>query len=919
MALVAAGVLACPQIALAQVDVLYGFKAPDAVNPFVSLLLAADGNFYGATYSGGAAERGTIFKAAPDGTVTVLHSFTGDPFNGFTSGDGAYPAGALIQATDGNFYGLTTSGGTSNNGTAFKMTAAGTVTILHSFDSTEGGPLYGALVEGSDGNFYGTTYSGGSGYGRVFKMTPAGVVTTLYAFTGGPGGVGPNAGVILAADGNFYGTTVAGGSADAGTVFKLTPAGVITVLHSFANGPSDGANPQGTIIQATDGNLYGTTYAGGPSGVGTAFKITLAGTYTMLHGFSASADGSTLWASLLEAPDGNFYGTALYGGTSGYGTVFRMTPAGTVTQVHSFSKTDGANPHGTLVKAADGSFYGTAYLGGAFNAGTIFQVTSGGTFTLRHSFTGGPEASRPFAGLIQAADGNLYGTTVSGGTSDMGTAFKMTPAGAVTVLHSFADNGDGRVFGSLMQATDGNFYGTANVIRPGMPSRGLIFRMTPGGIVTDLHDFDSRDGFGLIQASDGNLYGTTINGGESDRGTAFKMTLAGAFTLLHTFGSLDAVFPGGLIEATDGNFYGLATDDSHDTNLGIIFKMTPAGSVTTVHTFSGGAGGTSPSSLIQAPDGNLYGTTGRGGTSDLGTVFRMNLTGSSFTILHSFDGTDGANPDNPLVYASDGNFYGTIPGDGIRGAGKVFRMRPTGSVTVLHSFNFANGAHPYGSLVQSADGTIYGTTSGGGPFGMGVVFRFSIAPPPTVTLTVNRSGSGTGTVTTNPLGINCGASCAKDYTVGTAVTLTAAVSGNSFFAGWSGAGCTGIDPCLLSMTVDQTVTATFSATAFAFTDEPLPQQTQVKAAHFVELRQAINTLRANHGLAAFVFSDPTLASGSTVVKASHLAELRTALDDVYGGLGRPAPTYTDAAITAGLTVIKRVHILELRSAVRALE
>src|SRR5439155_964241 len=195
----------------------YGFKAPDAVRPFVPLLLAADGNFYGATYSGGAAERGTIFRAAPDGTVTVLHSFTGSAsYNGFPSGDGAYPAGALIQETDENFYGTTTGGEMSN----------------------------------------------------------------------------------------------------AGTVFNLTPAGVINVLHAFANSPSDGAYPLVPRIQATDGNLYGTTTAGGPSGVVTTFKITLSGTFTMLHGFSASADGSTLWASLLQAPDGNFYGTALYGGAN---------------------------------------------------------------------------------------------------------------------------------------------------------------------------------------------------------------------------------------------------------------------------------------------------------------------------------------------------------------------------------------------------------------------------------------------------------------------------------------------------------------------------------------------------------------------------------------------------------------------------
>jgi hypothetical protein len=187
-------------------------------------------------------------------------------------------------------------------------------------------------------------------------------------------------------------------------------------------------------------------------------------------------------------------------------------------------------------------------------------------------------------------------------------------------------------------------------------------------------------------------------------------------------------------------------------------------------------------------------------------------------------------------------------------------------------------------------------------------------------LTVNRTGSGTGTVTSNPLGINCGATCTAAYTVGTAVTLTAAVPSGSYFAGWSGAGCTGVDPCVVTMDVDKTVTATFSATAFTFTDEALtPQQTLVKAAHVVELRQAINTVRMNHGIGAFAFTDLTLTVGSALVKAVHIIELRTALDAVYDVVGRARPAYTDSTIMVGQTAIKRVHILEIRVAARALE
>jgi hypothetical protein len=191
---------------------------------------------------------------------------------------------------------------------------------------------------------------------------------------------------------------------------------------------------------------------------------------------------------------------------------------------------------------------------------------------------------------------------------------------------------------------------------------------------------------------------------------------------------------------------------------------------------------------------------------------------------------------------------------------------------------------------------------------------------PMATLTVTRQGSGTGTITSSPAGINCGATCAADYTAGTAVTITATVPSGSYFVGWSGAGCTGVDPCVVTMDVDKTVTATFSATAFTFTDEALtPQQTVVKAAHVVELRQAINTLRMNHGIGAFAFTDPTLTVGSALVKAAHIVDLRTALDAVYDAVGRARPAYTDSTIMAGQTTIKRVHILEIRLAVRALE
>jgi uncharacterized repeat protein (TIGR03803 family) len=325
--------------------------------------------------------------------VTILHAFG-------IGADGIGPNAALVQATDGNFYGTTVSGGASNSGTVFKMTVAGAVTVLHDFTSgtSDGSYPNASLIQGTDGNFYGTTYYGGGvstcpNCGTVFKMTPTGVVTILYAFgTGGTtDGANPDASLIQAADGNFYGTTAYGGALSDGTVFRMTPAGTLTVLHSFTGG-TDGAHPSAALIQATSGNFYGTTFGqNGPQS--TVFVMTPTGSVTGLHDFTGGTDGAPP-TSLIQAADGNFYGTTAtagaYGdGTFGDGTVFKMTAAGTVTVLHVFTAlTDGGGLNAALIQATDGNFYGMTQEGGASNVGTVFSMTPAGAFTVRHVFVG---------------------------------------------------------------------------------------------------------------------------------------------------------------------------------------------------------------------------------------------------------------------------------------------------------------------------------------------------------------------------------------------------------------------------------------------------------------------------------------------------------------------------------------------------
>jgi uncharacterized repeat protein (TIGR03803 family) len=314
---------------------------------------------------------------------------------------------------------------------------------------------FGALVPGADGSLYGTTGA------SVFKITLAGQLTTVYR---SPALGKPEGGLLRGTDGNFYGTS----SATPDTVFKITPAGQFTILHTFDR--TDGQAPYGGVIQATDGNFYGTTSGGGPKNGGTVFKITPDGTLTTLHSFGSTPnDGVNPMAGLLQARDGNFYGTTSGGGANRMGTVFKITPQGTLTILHTFGDTDGRGPYAKLVQAADGNFYGTTGQGGAtppkgFAGGTVFRMTPNGTLTTLYTFVrdspGVTDGYEPFAALVQISSGDFYGTTNSGGIGNAGTVFKITPLGTLTTIHKFIAATEGNIPAGLVQGPDGNLYGT---------------------------------------------------------------------------------------------------------------------------------------------------------------------------------------------------------------------------------------------------------------------------------------------------------------------------------------------------------------------------------------------------------------------------------------------------------------------------
>jgi uncharacterized repeat protein (TIGR03803 family) len=361
-----------------------------------------------------------------------------------------------------------------------------------------------------------------------------------------------------------------------------------SLVFSFTGnaGAEPGQQPYyGNLIQASDGNFYGTASEGGTDTDGTVYKLTPAGVFTLLHTFTGTTtDGSTPFGGLIQGTDGNFYGTTLQGGASGNGTIYKITSSGVFSLLYSFvgGSTDGSNPESGLVQGTDGNFYGTAFIGGVKNLGEVYTITPSGDYTVLHFFAGGTTDGRlPYGGLVQGTDGNFYGLTYQGGTSNDGVAYKITSGGAVTLLHSFTDNPDGRYTqGGLMQATDGNFYGTT--YEGGSSVYGTVFQMTPAGAVTILHNFTNATTDGglpvdtLVQGTDGQLYGTTYFGGANGDGTVFSMTLGGAFTLLHSFSTAttDGYRPfDGLVQGLDGNFYGADKLGGADTD-GTVYKMT---------------------------------------------------------------------------------------------------------------------------------------------------------------------------------------------------------------------------------------------------------------------------------------------------------------------------------------------------------
>ncbi len=730
--------------------ILFNFrKFPGGAYPYGSLFRSSNGALFGTAYAGGDSNLGTVFEWAGAG-YKVLHSFHG-------GSDGSNPAAGVVQDSAGNLYGTTYFGGPTNAGVVYKVTPSGQETVLYAFaGGADGSNPFAGVILDSAGNLYGTTLYGGltsctGGCGVVYKVAPSGQFTALHSFTGGADGATPYAGVTSDSAGNLYGTTYGGGTTQGGVVYKLSPSGQETVLHTFG-GNIPGGTPTAGVVRDSAGNLYGTARTAlyeieasghfknlavfycvnigdvdgsgvtldtagnlygttsGPTGgncgpqYGAVFKLTPSGALTELYRFpGASAPDIGLPNNgpyNLGAPGvvldsaGTIYGTTPYGGVSGM--IYKIGASG-VTMLHNFTgAASGTSPNPTAFNPG-GGFYGSTYYGGPANAGTVFEVDGAGHEKVLYSFTGGADGKYPNGVVARDSAGNIYGATSKGGTADQGVAYKVDPTGQLTVLHSFTGGADGGVpEGGLILGSDGNLYGTTVAGGSGSLNGvqdGVVFKMDTAGNETVLYSFTGlSDGgtpiAGPTRDTAGNLYGTTLDGGNAGAGVVYKISATGGYTVLYSFtgpGAGGGAPVSTVIRDSSGNLYGTASGwgitASGQAGEGLVFKLSPSGVYTVLYTFSGGAdGGLPQSNVVLDKAGNLYGSADIGGNTALfgglgaGVLFEISPSGQE-TVLYTFqDGIDGYDGGRLLMDRA-GNLYGQSGGGALQG-GLLYKMRP---------------------------------------------------------------------------------------------------------------------------------------------------------------------------------------------------------------------------------------------------
>jgi uncharacterized repeat protein (TIGR03803 family) len=659
---------------------------------------------------------------------------------------------SFCRAQDTTLWGMASEGGIVDNGTIYSYNISTKIkTTKHFFDFIpDGKSPQGALIQASNGLFYGLTKTSGKfGGGVIFSYNAStGAETDLYYFSKFQGFV-PMGSLIQASNGLLYGVTSGGGKNNAGVIFCYNIiTGQETDLYDFRKTISDGEYPQGSLIQASNGLLYGTTERGGIYDDGSIFSFDISDSAENdIYDFEKGT-GIYPFGSLMQADNGLLYGTTESGGSSNSGILFSYNIlTGGETDIHDFGKgTDGAFPRGSLIQANNGLLYGITFEGGAVKKGIIFSYDISDSVEINiHDFGTGTDGSFPVSSLIQASNGLLYGMTNAGGADSYGVIFNynISTATETEVLDLHSASGEGEFpYGALIQSSNGMLYGMTS--NGGPFYSGIIFSYDISNATeTYLHGFgigngDGYEPFGsLMRANNGLLYGMTLAGGVYDRGVIFSYDLSKDKEIdIHDFGKIfDGTNPeGSLIQAGNGLLYGLTyTGGIYDP--GTIFSYNiSTDSETVLYSFKEFNDGYNPvGSLIQANDSMLFGVTVVGGTNSTGTIFSYNIYSGIETVVYSFGAnhsSEGQDPVGSLIEANNGLLYGMTSRGGTYGRGTIFNYDiSSGIETDLYSFENYNsdGASPEGQLIQASDGVLYGTTSYGGLYEDGIIFSFNIS------------------------------------------------------------------------------------------------------------------------------------------------------------------------------------------------
>lgn len=697
------------------------------ISIFIFSPIFAQVQIWGTSSDGGPDQIGTIFNLFDDGTsYQIKNEFLNNP-------EGNAPRSNLVAASDGYYYGITSAGGFQNAGTLFRYSAVAGIEILHHLNpGTEGSGARGDIIEISNGIFVGTTFSGGeNGVGTLFKYSVSGGLSVLHQFTSSSGGNPTGAIAYAPLSEEIFGTCSSGGDFNAGVCFSYAVSNGYEVIHHF-EGDAGGSYPQGGVIRATDGMLYGTTQYGGAHSQGSIFRLNPASDdFTVLYDLnSTTGDGRYPFGNLLESSPGVFLGTCSEGGANGSGTLFKILADGTFTRLKSLQPTqNGAFPKAGLGKSDGGQFYGVTEFGGLYGYGTLFTISEDGTFAKLHDFNYTQDGSSPVGGLISDGNGNMIGAATGGGANNHGTLYKVTSNLEVIKLHDFSMPLGGASPHSITK-NENQFYGTTST--GGAYNTGVFYKIQVDGTTEVLHNFNpNTDGQNpngeLFLSEDGKYYGTARFGGEGQAGTVFSITTEGTLQLIHSFDNPDlGQFPyGGVVKTADGTLYGTTLAGGTYSD-GTLYAIAPDGTFSVVHNFFSYFDGGSPQAgLTIGANGKIYGLTASGGTLNAGSLFELDPTTNTLTVIHNFDNaTDGGAATGSLTLHSDGNLYGTTT-EGAAGGGTLFRYTQEGLFEILHTFDpSTDGSHPNGGLVEDQEGNLIGFCNQGGTYGVGTCFSY---------------------------------------------------------------------------------------------------------------------------------------------------------------------------------------------------